>query len=298
MQDLTFGIEIETIKQTRERVANAIQSVVGGSVRHIGTTYDAWTVTDARGRNWKVVTDSSLNASRDRQAEIVSPVLKAADIEELQEIIRAVRRAGAKVDSSCGIHIHIGADAFTPKAVTNLVKTVNKQEDLIYAALNVNPSRKASWAKPVDASFLRKIETRKPKRMDELNAAWYGSLNRNPTHYDRSRYHGLNLHNIWYRGTIEFRLFNATLHAGKVKAYIQFCLALASKAITSRSAKSEKRAYNPATAKYDFRVFLLKLGLIGDEFKTARLHLLARLNGSTAWKGERRDTAAYREANG
>jgi hypothetical protein len=46
------------------------------------------------------------------------------------------------------------------------------------------------------------------------------------------------------------------------------------------------------------RRHLLKLGLIGDEFKTARLHLLARLNGSTAWKGERRDTAAYREANG
>lgn len=189
MQDLTFGIEIETIKQTRQRVANAIQSVVGGSVRHIGTTYDAWTVTDSKSRTWKVVTDSSLNASRDKQAEIVSPILKAEDIEELQRIIRAVRQAGAKVDKSCGIHIHIGANAFTPKAVTNLVKTVNKQEDLIYAALKVNPSRKASWAKPVDASFLRKIETRKPKRMDELNAAWYGSLNRNPTHYDRSRYY-------------------------------------------------------------------------------------------------------------
>ena len=42
----------------------------------------------------------------------------------------------------------------------------------------------------------------------------------------------------------------------------------------------------------------MKLGLIGDEFKTARLHLLARLNGSAAWKGERRDTVAYQEANG
>jgi hypothetical protein len=43
-------------------------------------------------------------------------------------------------------------------------------------------------------------------------------------------------------------------------------------------------------------VFLLKLGLIGDEFKTARLHLMARLEGSAAWKGERRDTVAYRAA--
>ncbi len=189
MQNLTFGIEIETIKQTRERVAKAIQSVVGGQVSHLGGMYDAWTVTDTKSRSWKVVTDSSLNASRDRQAEVVSPVLKAEDMEELQQIIRAVRHAGAKVDTSCGIHIHIGADAFTPKAITNLVKTVNKQEELIYEALKVSPNRKATWAKPVNQIFLRKLETSKPKRMDDLNTAWYGGLNRNPIHYDRSRYY-------------------------------------------------------------------------------------------------------------
>jgi hypothetical protein len=37
-------------------------------------------------------------------------------------------------------------------------------------------------------------------------------------------------------------------------------------------------------------VVLLHLGLIGDEFKTARLHLTKKLAGSAAWKGERRDT--------
>jgi len=291
MQDLTFGIEIETIKQTRQTVANAIQKVVGGAVQHEGLGYDAWTVKDAKDRTWKVVTDASLNADRERQAEIVSPVLKAEDIDELQEVVRAVREAGAKVDSSCGIHIHIGANAFTPQAVANLVKMVHKQEDLIYEALAVEPNRKGSYAKPVDETFLRKIETRKPARMDDLNVAWYGSLNRNPAHYDNSRYHGLNLHNIWYRGTIEFRLFNATLHAGKVKAYIQFCMALANKAITSRAAQSEKRAFNADTAKYDFRVFLLGLGMIGDEYETARYHLLANFQGQSAWKNTRRAAA-------
>ena len=57
----------------------------------------------------------------------------------------------------------------------------------------------------------------------------------------------------------------------------------------ARAASSSKRSYDAATAKYDFRVFLLHLGLIGPEFKTARLHLLKRLGGSAAWKGERRD---------
>jgi hypothetical protein len=41
--------------------------------------------------------------------------------------------------------------------------------------------------------------------------------------------------------------------------------------------------------KYDFRVVLQHLGLIGDELKTARLHLTKKLVGSAAWKGDRRD---------
>ncbi len=36
--------------------------------------------------------------------------------------------------------------------------------------------------------------------------------------------------------------------------------------------------------KYTFRVWLLRLGMIGDEFKTARKHLLDHLDGNIAWK--------------
>jgi hypothetical protein len=85
------------------------------------------------------------------------------------------------------------------------------------------------------------------------------------------------------------RLFNGTLHAGEVKAYVQLSLALAAKALASKAASSKRRDFNPATAKYDSRVLVVGLGLIGDEFKTARHHLTKRLAGSAAWKGERRD---------
>ncbi len=44
MQYLTFGIEIETISQTRQTVAQAIQTVVGGTVSHNGGIYDSWYV--------------------------------------------------------------------------------------------------------------------------------------------------------------------------------------------------------------------------------------------------------------
>jgi len=291
MRTLRFGIEIETIGQTREVVARAIQSVVGGEVRHVGmpAVYDPWKVIDRRGRTWQVVADSSLNARREYQAEIVSPILHYDDIAELQEVVRSVRNAGGRCDQSCGIHIHCDAARFDARAVTNLVKIFHKQEELIQHALGICPNRLNTFCKSIDPRFLERLERDRPRTMDELNRAWYGYHCPNPQHYDRSRYHGLNLHSIWYRGTIEYRLFNGCLHAGKVKAYIQFVLALSAKALKAKSASSKRREFNPATAKYDFRVFLLNLGLVGDEYKTARFHLLSLLEGSAAWKHGRRD---------
>ena len=79
LRRINFGIEIETVKRTRERVAQAIQSVVGGQVRHIGSpgSFDPWEVTDDHGRVWKVVSDGSLiNVPIRLRAEVV---LLAAD---------------------------------------------------------------------------------------------------------------------------------------------------------------------------------------------------------------------------
>jgi len=182
------------------------------------------------------------------------------------------------------IHVHCNGARFDAAAVTRFVRKFNQQEELIMHALGVCQRRRSSFCKDVDQCFLARLDRDKPRTMDELNVAWYGYHNVRPAHYDNTRYRALNLHALWQKGTIELRLFEATLHAGKVKAYVQFALAMAAKAIDSKSANSKRRTLNTATAKYDFRVILLGLGLIGDEFKTARLHLLSRLEGSAAWK--------------
>ncbi|HEU4532465.1 MAG TPA: amidoligase family protein, partial [Polyangiaceae bacterium] len=160
---------------------------------------------------------------------------------------------------------------------------------LLEHALAVRQERLARYCRPIEPAFLALLEARRPRSMADVSAAWYGERDARAQRYHASRYHGLNLNSLFFRGTIEFRYFNGTLHAGEVKAYVQLVLALAAKALTGRAASSKRRAFDPATAKYDFRVFLLNLGLIGDEFKTARLHLTKHLGGSAAWKGERRD---------
>lgn len=92
----------------------------------------------------------------------------------------------------------------------------------------------------------------------------------------------LNLHSVFQKGTVEFRLFNGTLHAGKIKAYIQFCLAIGAQALNQSCAS--RRKTQTSNEKYTFRTWLLRLGLNGEEFATARQHLLANLPGCIAWK--------------
>jgi hypothetical protein len=291
MKTLRYGIEIETVGLSREAVAKAIATVVGGAARVDPLNYSAWIATDATGRVWRAMPDGSLTGSVN--AEIVSPILTYADLEQLQEVVRAVKRAGAKVDPSCGIHVHVDAAAFDVKKLCNLAKLVNQQEDLLIAALKVQPARLMRYTKRVDAGFLSRIQAHPPRTMAELGAAWYGRpVAARPAHYDESRYHGLNLHSVWYRGTIEYRYFEATLHAGKVKSYVQLCLALTAKALASRTALARKRAVDPAHSRFDFRVFLVRLGLVGDEFRTARLHLLEHLSGSTAFRNSARPARA------
>lgn len=287
LQELRFGVEVETVRRRRGDVAKAIQSVVGGVVTHLehSSSFDPWEVKDEQGRVWKVVADASLsNVAPELRAEVVSPVLSYEDLTTLQEVVRAIRRCGATVDDKCGMHIHVDASDFDGKTLANLAKIVHKQEELILTALGVSEARLRQYTKPMNTDFIRKIESSRPKTKEQMNRIWYGYHNSHPQHYDQTRYHGVNFHNVWYRGTVEFRWFEATLHAGKVRASIQFVLAIAAKALNSRGASSGRRQFNPQSAKYDFRVFLLRLGLIGNEFKTARQHLLAAMPGDAAWK--------------
>ncbi len=287
MRELSYGVEIETVGRTREAVTRAIQTAVGGEVRYLGSPYsfDPWQVTDSQCRVWKVVKDASLNNVPEHlRAEIVSPILNYGDMETLQQVIRAVRAAGAHVDSTTAIHIHVGAEPFDGRSLSRLAKLVYKQEPLILTALGIQQHRLNRYTKPMSPDFIARLERYKPCTKDQLNRIWYGQRNTCPQHYDSTRYYGVNFHNVWYRGTVEFRWFEGTLHAGKVKSYVQFVLALAAKGLNGRAASSRKREFRPESAKYDFRVFLLHLGLIGDEFKTARKHLLSTMPGDAAFK--------------
>ena len=293
LSQLTFGIEIETVNMSRRAAAHVIASTIQGTYQYEGGYYDKHVAVAIDGRKWVAMSDASIGYSN---AEIVSPILGYSDIPQLQEIVRALRRAGARVDHRCGIHIHIGAAPFNSKAIQRLASYWNRQEEILQRMFNCSTNRFSTWARPVSPRFLQEIENRPPQSRSDISRAWYGAdgTAQQRQHYNDTRYHALNLHNIFFRGTIEFRCFDSTLHAGKIRAYVQFCLAIANKALRGRwsqRSQAARRSYDPATAKYDARTILLRLNLSGDEFATCRLHLTRHFAGgsNTAGTNGRRD---------
>lgn len=81
---------------------------------------------------------------------------------------------------------------------------------------------------------------------------------------------------------VRFPWFPKTEDDEEIKHYTQFIEALCKMAIDrNRVASIPKKSENE---KYDFRCFLLRLGFIGDEYKTLRKFLLKNLTGNAAFK--------------
>ena len=291
MKNQTFGIEIETTGISRERTAKAIAAYFGTTARYVGRHLDDWKVPMPDGRHWTVERDGSVT---DPSAEVVSPVCGWDDLPMVLAVTKTIRAAGAKADSSCGIHVHVGLGEHTPQSLRRLVNIVNAKEDLLTQALGIDPYRRHRWCAPVAPEFLEALNRAKPDSFEKMAQLWYRHSGGSRsdwrecarTHYDSSRYHLLNLHAAFSTErpahTIEFRAFNGTLHAGEIKAYIQLCLATSAQALSTKAASSTRPVTdNP---KYTFRCWLLRLGFIGDEFSTAREHLLKKLPGNAAWR--------------
>ncbi len=289
------GIEIEMTGITRKRAAEAVQRITGGEVVYEGSYYETWSVKAADGRTWKCTYDGSIAAQRkigsrvtsatnQFSVELVSPILTyASDITALQDIIRALRKAGAFVNSSCGIHIHLDGTDHTPKSLRNFIHIVYARNDLFYKALGIEAQR-AKYCKKMDASLVLTMKKRRPQTFKEIEDLWYaGYTGFRGAHYHTSRYHFLNLHAFFHgHRTVELRGFNSTLHAGEVRSYIVLSLALNHQALTQSFASTKKpQAENE---KFAMRTYLNRIGLIGSEFKACREHLTKRLSGSAAWR--------------
>ena len=302
MKKQTIGVEVEMNNIERSKAAK-LAAEFFGTRRYQNTAtrngYMTWSAWDAQGREWKFQKDVSIHGPDSEKCEMVTPILTYTDMDLLQGLVRHLRKAGAKSDATrgCGVHIHIGAKGHDARTLRNLANIMASHERLLADALNLDRGRMNHYCKTVNPTFLGRLNREKPTTMADLAEIWYSGNGANygrDQHYNESRYHMLNLHATFTKGTIEFRLFQFDapangkkngLHAGQLKSYIQLCLALSQMAKSLKSASPKpQQTDNP---KYAMRTWLLRLGFIGEEFATARDLLTRRLAGNAAFRNGR-----------
>ena len=301
IQTQNYGVEIELTGITREKAAQVIAEHYGTQSTYLGTYYRTYGATDRKGRTWKCMSDASIQCQRKQNGrtvsagseyscEVVTPILQYDDMEDLQEIIRKLRAAGAIANSSTGIHVHVDGAAHTPESMTRLVNFFVGRQDLFYEALEIG-QRANRWCKKIDKSLLKAMKDADKDR-SSMEQVWYSSANSgyrgsiDHSHYNDTRYHGINLHAFFTKGTVEFRLFNGTTHAGKIKAYVQFCLAISAWAVNCENGNLFFKSISTYTTaqKRTIMMNMLKnrLKLRGKEYKTCRMFLTAAFTEQAA----------------
>jgi hypothetical protein len=172
-----------------------------------------------------VVSDGSLPSSG---FEInTAPASGIRFVEQVEEIGEALRHGSAKVDVSCGLHIHVDARDFTYQEMQRLVVLYTKVEDGLFAILP--PSRQNNrYCMRSAQAYAGKLVPKRRIRVQPANMKLkagigevvYGSAEAIESHarskYAGNRYYALNLHSWFHRGTVEFRMGAGTTRADRV----------------------------------------------------------------------------------
>ncbi|MFC2607541.1 MAG: virulence protein, partial [Selenomonas sp.] len=95
--------------------------------------------------------------------------------------------------------------------------------------------------------------------------------------------------------TIKFAWFHGEISEDTARAYTEFISKLCEMAQKQKRAVAKEKAVE--NEKYAFRCFLLRLGMIGDDYKTSRRILLQNLTGNSAFKCGHRKEEANREVS-
>lgn len=163
------------------------------------------------------------DGSLDDGIEVQVPASNEGNTEKLiEQACESLRRNGFRISKRCGLHIHIEFPS-RKKTIKRLLLMAYACEPILYA---INPkSRRANgFCKPLASAFkASEIISADTGQIDKL---FYSKGNSRITkcaikYYKASkwndcRYFGLNLHSLFYQGTIEFRYHAGTMEPGKI----------------------------------------------------------------------------------
>lgn len=219
-----FGVEIEFNGTPRR---NAVQQIEELDNR-IATQVEGYNHTV--GSYWKFITDGSVDGTGTGEGglEAVSPILRGEQgLAEMGTILKGIRRAGGRVNRTCGIHVHHDANDMSGGQLAWLLEFYVENQQVIDSVLA--PSRRSTninrWCKPWEGDDKRRM----------LAAAKTG-VKRNMAEGPFNRYRTINVTSYAKYGTIEFRQHQGSLNTKKITAWIKFGQAMMETATASDEA--------------------------------------------------------------
>lgn len=199
----TFGVEIECVHAERHALARAGQAY-GVEIRP-----ESYNHADNK-TYFKIVSDASVGGDVDPN-EVVSPVLdgNVNGLATLKKAIKALDEVGARVNSTCGLHVHIGADKLTGEQYVNVFKNYQKLETLIDSFMAQSRRGNCRWAMSLRGKDFSNCHSNLNVRC--LLGTRYMKVN--PESYIRHK-------------TIEFRQHQGTTNYKKIEMWVKFCAKL------------------------------------------------------------------------
>jgi hypothetical protein len=162
--------------------------------------------------------------------ELVSPPLKGADgLAQLETVCKVLNELGAKVNRSCGMHVHHDARHLELDEWKNLVKSYIKYEDTI--DLLMAPSRRGNgnqWCRSLKCSYAGYTVDELWARVDRSYDIY------NLQNMFGTRYVKLNLEAAAVHGTVEFRQHGGTTNFAKIAAWIALTQGLVTSAVQGK----------------------------------------------------------------
>lgn len=194
-----FGIEIEAYNCNREKLAREL--------RDAGITVAVEGYNHTTREHWKLVTDSSLQG--DNTFELVSPILIGeAGLKELEKVCWVLDLCGAKVNDSCGLHVHLDAERFNMNTWRNLALTYKHLESVIDAFM---PGTRRNNRYCKSLSCVSDEEIKSARTIDDLRDV-----------FNHDRYHKVNFEAYSRHKTVEFRQHSGTTNFTKMENWVRF----------------------------------------------------------------------------
>lgn len=231
MQDRTFGIELEFTGRYKHDAANAIARALG--VPHIHSMGYHSLSCETCGRHipeidrysqWRVERDGSVTQFRgggEWGGEVVSPVLKLADMPTVEKVLRAMRTPtesmehgfAATTSRRCGLHIHVFTKDLTNTQRANIVRRWAALDQSVMQTLVAVSRRGNTYCMPMSSQEVDRVAF----FLENGNSAALETVTQ--------KYRSLNVLPFKKIGTFEFRLHQGTLNFSKVKNWVTLLLA-------------------------------------------------------------------------